>query len=112
VRPVPREIVTLFLDTSETWTSPTNIVTSGTFTLGTETDDDRLVLERNPYWPLPRNGSVDRVNIHWLSVADAYEMWLGKGLDVSPITAAARENVLTNTRLLPNLRQVTNQSVF
>lgn len=112
VRPAPREIVTLFEETSETWTSPTNLVTSGPFTLGAETDEERLVLERNPYWPLPRSGSVDQVNIFWLSVADAYEMWLEKGLDVSPIPTAAREDLLTNSRLLPSLRLVSSQSVF
>ena len=112
VRPVPREIATLFQETSETWTVPANIVTSGPFTLGTDTDEERLVLERNPYWPLPRNGPVERVNIYWLSMSDAYEMWLAKQLDVSPITSAARENMLTNTRILPNVRLVSNQSVF
>lgn len=112
VRPVPREIVTPFQEVSETWTSATNIVTSGPFTLGTDSDEERLVLERNPYWPLARSGTVDRVNIYWLNTADAYEMWLEKGLDISPIPTAAREDLLTNSRLLPSLRLVSNQSVF
>jgi oligopeptide transport system substrate-binding protein len=112
VRPVPRELATPFQETGDTWTTPTNIVTSGPFTFGTETGDERTVLQRNPYWPLPFSGTVNSVNLYWLDVAEAYELWLAKGLDVSSMPAAEREDMLPNSRLGPNLRLVSNQAVF
>ncbi len=112
-RPVPRELVTPFAESSDLWTDLANIVTNGPFTIGTDTSaDTRFVLRRNPFWPLPFSGSVDVVHIHWLSESEAYELWQEKGLDVSPLPIVDRETLLQDARLWPRLMLVSNQAVF
>jgi oligopeptide transport system substrate-binding protein len=112
-RPVPRELVEPFANSSDTWTDLANIVTSGPFTIGTDTNPEtRFVLRRNPFWPLPFSGSVDVVNVNWLRDSDAYEMWTEKDLDVSPVPLDQRETLLADSRLWSRLMLVSNQAVF
>lgn len=112
-RPVPRELVTPFADSSDTWTNLVNIVTSGPFTISTDTDlDTRLVLRRNPFWPLSFSGTVDTVNLYWLDDADAYEMWTEQELDVTPVPVGQREAILDDSRMWNRLLLVSSQTVF
>jgi oligopeptide transport system substrate-binding protein len=112
-RPAPRELVLPFAESSDSWTDLANIVTNGPFTIGTDTSlDTRFVLRRNPYWPVPFSGSVDVVNIYWLRDSDAYERWVAKELDVSPVPFADRDSLLDDTRLWPRLMFASNQAVF
>jgi oligopeptide transport system substrate-binding protein len=55
---------------------------------------------------------VDLINIYWLDSQAAYEMWLAKGIDVSPLPAAMREELMEDTRLRPRVRLVSNQAAF
>lgn len=112
-RPVPRELVTPFGASDDTWTALGNIVTSGPFTIGTETDiDTRMVLRRNPFWPLPFSGTVDVVNLYWLADEDAYEKWTAQELDISPVPVRQREDILEDSRLWTRLLLASNQAVF
>ena len=112
LRPVPRELVEPFNGTGESWASAQNIVTSGPFILGPESNENRTVLNRNPYWPDAFSGTVDVANIYWEDVDSAYELWLEKDLDVTPLPAGMREEILADNRLRPRLHLVTNQAVF
>jgi oligopeptide transport system substrate-binding protein len=112
-RPVPRELVTPFADSGDTWTSLQNIVTSGPFTISTDTDlDTRFVLRRNPFWPLSFTGTVDAVNLYWMDDADAYEMWAEQELDLIPVPVRQREAILDDSRMWNRLLLVSNQTVF
>lgn len=113
LRPVPKEVVTAFADSGESWASMTNVVSNGRFVLDTETvDETRAVLRRNPYWPTTFRGTVERVNLLWLQADAAYDLWLDKVLDVSPLPAGRRADVMRDTRLEPRLQLVTGQSLF
>ncbi|MDT8306195.1 MAG: peptide ABC transporter substrate-binding protein [Anaerolineae bacterium] len=112
-RPVPRELVTPFVASDDTWTFLENIVTSGPFTIGTETNSERqTVLRRNPFWPLPFSGAVDVVNLYWLADDDAYEKWTEQELDISPVPVRQREDILEDSRLWSRLMLASNQAVF
>ncbi|UCG25739.1 MAG: hypothetical protein JSW55_07055, partial [Chloroflexota bacterium] len=109
LRPVPPELVT---EMEEEWHLPENTWISGPFALGSGTlMDSRTVLERNPYWPIPFSGNVDRVNIlHLDDEADAYRLWENRDLDLSPVPAEERTGILSRHQAKANL--VTNQDVF
>ncbi|MGD8858094.1 MAG: peptide ABC transporter substrate-binding protein, partial [Chloroflexota bacterium] len=109
LRPVPPELVE---DMEEEWHLPGNVWTSGPFALGPETlMDTRTVLERNPLWPIPASGNVDRVNIlHLDDDNDAYLLWEDRDLDLSPIPAAEQTSILSRHQAKANL--ITNQDVF
>jgi 16S rRNA (guanine(527)-N(7))-methyltransferase RsmG len=109
MRPVPQELVE---EMEEEWHLPENLWTSGPFSLGSETlMDSRTVLERNPNWPIPFNGNVDRVNIlHLDDDNDAYLLWQDRDLDLSPIPAGQQTSVLSRHQAKADL--ITNQDVF
>ncbi|MGH2538264.1 MAG: ABC transporter substrate-binding protein [Candidatus Promineifilaceae bacterium] len=96
LRPAPVEHVIGMAEASEQWWLPEYIVTSGPFYLGRETlMGSQTVLERNPYWPLPFSGNVDRVNIrHLESAAEAFELWEERQLDLSPLPLADQRAIL------------------
>ena len=113
LRPVPREVVAPLAGWDESWTSLENVITSGPFVpaQGALTEG-RFELRRNPFWPIPFTGSVDVVNILWRDATAAYQLWLDKEVDVSPLAPGTREEILSNSRLRPRLRLVTNQASF
>ena len=106
--PVPAERVE---EMEEAWTEAENLVTSGPFFPRTLTDS-RVVLHRNPFWPeslRPLQGNISIVNILFLSEEmDAFELWQGKSLDVSPLPAEVQVDFLNSARTM----FVTEHSVF
>lgn len=104
LRPVPVEIVE---EMADEWEAVENIVTSGPFVMSPDSlMDTRIVLERNPFWPLPFEGNADVVNILQLDPGDAYQMWRNRNLDVSPIPRSEQANILSQHEgksiLVPN----------
>lgn len=115
-RPVPRDLATElgneWLDPvgefSTGWQTPENLVTSGPYLpVPNEFTSKRLVLHRNPAWPMEQTGNVDVVNITFLDDdQDAYDMWQDRGLDIAPLPATERESFIkqsaSKARLIPD----------
>lgn len=116
MRPVPREIVAAFEETSSSWAEFPAVLTNGRFLVTADTtdgaDDSRTVLQKNPYWPTPFAGTIAQVNIYWVDSEGAYELWLDKNIDISPVPANMREEILQDGRMQPRVRLVSNQAVF
>jgi len=113
LRPIPAEIVAESPGGDESWAMWDNVISSGPFVLGPEsTADVRMVLKRNPLWPIPFQGNVDQVNIWWLPDDEANELWVEKSLDVSAVSAEMREEMEGNVILRSRLRLITNQRSF
>jgi ABC-type oligopeptide transport system substrate-binding subunit len=113
MRPIPREVVTAFEGSEGSWAAFPGVMTSGRFIIDTESvDESRTVLRRNPYWPLPFSGTVQDVNIYWLDSESAYEMWLDKGIDVSPLPLGMRDEFMRDTRMRSRLNLIPSQAVF
>jgi ABC-type oligopeptide transport system substrate-binding subunit len=109
MRPVPRELVE---EAEADWQMNSNLITNGPFLLAPGSlAKNRPALYRNPLWPLPRRGNVDRVNIVILNdELQAFQLWQAKRLDISPLPAAEREAFLNE--LPERAKLVTNQTVF
>lgn len=113
LRPVPREIVEAYATSETSWASFPGVVTSGRFIVSIEsTTEPRTVLIRNPFWPTPFSGAVELINIYSLDAEAAYELWQSKGIDVSPLPAAMREELLQDTRMRSRLQLIPDQAVF
>ncbi len=113
MRPVPREVVSIFPPGDSSWAEPARVLASGRFILHPDTvQDTRTVLMRNPYWPDPFRGTVERVNIFWLNTEAAYEMWQAKEIDISPLPSNRRDEIMNNPRMSPRLHLISNQAVF
>ncbi|MFW6070336.1 MAG: peptide ABC transporter substrate-binding protein [bacterium] len=113
MRPVPEEIVSAFDDSGQSWAAPDMVLTSGRFVLDAETEaDTHTILIRNPYWPDRFRGTVDLVNIYWMEPDEAYEAWLEKDLDVSPMAASELDAIVGDPSLRPRLHLVSNQATF
>ncbi len=94
------------------WLNAEQLLISGPFmpTLSSW-ESNRVVLHPNPFWPLPRSGNVDIVNVNYLDSAEnAYKLWEAKGLDTSPLPPERREEFLRNSPTKANLQ--TEQTVF
>lgn len=109
LHPTPAERVEQFGDE---WTSPDNLVTSGPFWLnGNAVSETRTVLRRNPYWPLPFSGNVDRVNVLRLDDdQDAFKLWQDKELDVSPLPDEMAAEMLSDSP--QKVERIPEQVVF
>lgn len=113
MRPIPREVVAAYDESNTSWASYPDGMTNGRFIINTDTvDDEGVQLTRNPYWPQPFSGTVDDVNIYWLDSEAAYELWLNKGIDVSPLPAGLLDEFMRDTRMRPRLNLVSRQAVF
>jgi ABC-type oligopeptide transport system substrate-binding subunit len=113
--PIPQDIIAELEELEETaadWTSPENILTSGPyFPIPGGFSDTRIVLHRNPQWPLFSFGNVEIVNILFLNEdMDAYELWQDKGLDLSPLPDDVQEDFMEDTPLKAKL--LLEQTVF
>lgn len=109
MRPVPQELVE---GEEADWQMSRNLITSGPFLLAPGSlANNRPLLYRNPMWPLPRPGNVDRVSIAILNdELQAYQLWQAKRLDTSPLPATERDlflNELPERAIL-----VTDPTVF
>lgn len=121
--PVPRDMV---LELGNEWTNnlgtmgsgwqtPDNLLTSGPFFLAEAYADDaenpRVVLLRNPLWPLDRGGNADVVNIRFLNdTQEAFTLWQGRELDVVALPVAERDAFLQ--RSPDRAKIVTDQTLF
>ncbi|MEZ4517625.1 MAG: ABC transporter substrate-binding protein [Chloroflexota bacterium] len=81
------------------WQTPENLVTSGPYLLiPEETLSQRVVLERNPLWPIDRGGNVEVINLYYVEdETDAYELWQDRTLDVAPLPSTERDTLLDRT---------------
>ncbi|MEW5987954.1 MAG: peptide ABC transporter substrate-binding protein [Chloroflexota bacterium] len=109
LRPVPAERVEQF---GAEWTAAENLVSSGPFWLtANAVTETRTVLRRNPYWPLPFTGNVDRVNLlHLADELDAFKLWEDKELDTSPLPAEMESEMMS--RSPQKVVQIPEQVVF
>lgn len=84
---------------AENWLDADNLLTSGSFFPLPETwSQSRVILHRNPLWPLPRQGNVDVVNINFLNRDEnALKLWEAKSLDVSPLPIDDRARLLATS---------------
>jgi oligopeptide transport system substrate-binding protein len=106
--PVPQERIEEFGDE---WQMSENLVTSGPFFPLPRATAARTVLHRNPLWPIPGQGNVDIVNIAYLDdETSVMGLWQDKGLDVSLLPAAERDDFISQTPQRASL--VTDQTVF
>lgn len=113
LRPIPREVVAAFNDSSSSWAEFPSVMTNARFIVSTDSaGESRTVLQRNPYWPSPFSGTVEFVNIFWLESEDAYELWVNKTIDVSPLPGSMREDMLADSRMRPRIQLVSNHAVF
>lgn len=116
-QPVPRDLVTEMGDEwldpageySTGWQTPENLVTSGPYLpISSEFTSQRVVLHRNPLWPIDRPGNADVVTITFLDdEMDAYELWQDRALDMAPLPITEREAFLqrspTKAQVIPDL---------
>jgi oligopeptide transport system substrate-binding protein len=65
-RPLPREAVTAAQD----WTRPSTILTSGPYALQSWTSEG-MVLVKNPFWPAPFTGGIERVSVSFTDDANS-----------------------------------------
>lgn len=112
---VPRELIEELGTEWETeigemgtgWQTPANLVTSGPFFLvPSETVSQRVVLQRNPLWPIEQVGNVEIVNLYFVDDMTAgYELWEARTLDLAPLPSEEREALLSRSpekaRLVP-----------
>lgn len=113
MRPIPREVVDAFANSSESWAAFPGVITNGRFLVTSDAEtESRTELQRNPYWPTAFSGTVDIVNIYWVDNEAAYELWINKAIDVSSLPGNMREDMLQNTRMLPRVNLVPKQAVF
>ncbi|MCL4867866.1 MAG: peptide ABC transporter substrate-binding protein [Anaerolineae bacterium] len=104
LRPLPREQVQSLGDT---WALPENLVSNGPFFWDSRSlPGTRLILTRNPAWPLLFRGNVDEVNLFQFSNrADAYALWQERSLDMAPlpgnVSATARQALGERLRHIP-----------
>jgi oligopeptide transport system substrate-binding protein len=86
IRPTPQETIEEFEDR---WVEPGNIVTNGPFVLHEWIHSVSTVLLKNPHWPGPFPGNVERVQAHYIDdVSTSFALFLDNGLDLSAIPAA------------------------
>jgi len=86
LRPVPAEFIAEF---SDEWSLPENLVTNGPFVLTTGSPNGtRTILQRNPLWPSPYSGNVEKVTILHLNERTAFDLWRQKQLDLSPLPSS------------------------
>lgn len=90
MRPLPREYVQ---NLGVEWALPENIISNGPFFWNeVSLPGTRLVLSRNPAWPLEQRGNVDVVNLfQFENRTDAYALWQEMSLDIAPLPATVDE---------------------
>jgi ABC-type transport system substrate-binding protein len=83
LRPVPADLVT---EAGDAWTQPASIQTSGPYALlPAAREDGGVTLVANPFWPLPRAGNVDRVEVTFGGGADALHAWQAGDLALAAV---------------------------
>jgi oligopeptide transport system substrate-binding protein len=91
MNPVPAELIE---SEGESWTDPSLIWTSGPFALQSTTPlTEGATLVANPFWPLPRAGNLDAVQVSFDSAAvgpeQAFAAWQEEQLDLTVVPDSA-----------------------
>jgi oligopeptide transport system substrate-binding protein len=103
----------LLEEVEERWQMADNVVTSGPFMpVLTSWGGRRVTLQRNPLWPITRpGGNVDIINVNFLEDEEnAFRLWQAKRLDVIPLPAAERANMLSSAP--QKVRLIAEQTLF
>ncbi len=107
-RPVPPELIVAAEEENEDWTELETFMSSGPFAA---TNNTFSKLVANPWWPIPRSGNVDIVNIRYLEEEEeALELWQDKQLDI--IDATNLDSELFDERTNSRQKQLTNQVLY
>lgn len=109
LRPVPAAEIE---EMEEEWTTAENLLTSGPYVLSSNSVmSNRLVLHRNPYWPIAFSGNVDIVNLLYLEdEMDILSLWEENNLDLAPVPVSEQTSVLNTYPFKADL--VPRQEVF
>lgn len=115
LHPVPREIIAAAEEEEIEWAAPETLElqTSGPYLYSPSSlPGTRIVLERNPFWPLPVNNGAPTVIHLWEfeDSMDAFEMWTARDLDLTELPAAEQENMFE--RNAQKILLVPEQAVF
>ncbi len=120
VSPVPDEFVTEHGarlkdqtgDFADGWQTPENIVVSGPFIPSANVfNNDELHLYRNPLWPLPSRGNVEKIVITFqVDEMDMYNAWQANKFDTSTLPLEERDSFLSQPSTKDRI--ITNQTVF
>ncbi len=102
--PVPAEVIEEFGDRyrlengdlADGWQTPGNLITSGPFFPAPDAmDDSRIIMWRNPLWPIETRGNAERVNVRFMGNEMAvYDAWQDKQLDIAPLPPEVRPEFL------------------
>lgn len=113
-RPVPTEVVALS-EANIDWSWPSDsdeVISNGPFLLDPQTiRGTQIVLQENPFWPLPTSGNIDQINfVQFDDSQDAFELWADQELDITTLPRAERETIeiASPQKITP----VTEQAVF
>lgn len=86
IRPTPQETIDEYGDN---WVEPGNIVTNGPFVLDEWIHSVSTVFLKNPHWPDPFPGNVEKVQAVYIDDrSTSFALFLDNGLDISGIPPA------------------------
>lgn len=114
MRPVPSEIV-IETEGSGDWSWPEDgdeVISNGPFLLDPQTiRGTKIVLRRNPFWPIPISGNIDIVNLfQFQDRRDGYAIWLDRDLDITPMPVTLQEEIFDS--IPQKVQLVPEQAVF
>ena len=92
-------------DEGKKWTYVKNIITNGPYVIKEGDLDNKIVLEKNPYYFDADNVSIDRIN--WFIIKDysiALDMYSDNIIDVLKIPEDEVENIISNPELSEQLK--------
>lgn len=115
LHPVPREIIAETEDQDIEWATPDllELQTSGPYLYSpASVQGKRLVLERNPFWPIPfNNGAPDVVHIwEFNEPVEGFDMWLERDLDLTVLPTSRQEEMFERSG--QKILLVPEQAVF
>lgn len=111
--PVPPELLEEY---GNAWLTQieTPVLTSGPYMRVSDPNSEtQTILHRNSRWPIvrPNTGNIDIVEILYFDEAmPAYQLWQAKSLDISPLPAAERDIIFSESS--QKVQFVTEQTVF
>ncbi len=114
MRPVPAEIVFEARNAGD-WAWPADgdeVISNGPFVLDPQSiRGTKIVLRRNPFWPLPMAGNIEIVNFFQFSdFREAFNLWEKRNLDIAPLANSMQADVLS--RIPQKVQLVPEQAVF
>jgi oligopeptide transport system substrate-binding protein len=108
IRPTHQETIEEFEDK---WAEAGTIVTSGPYMLAEWIHSVSTIFLKNPHWPGPFPGNVDKVQVHYIDdVSTSFALFLDNGLDVSAIPTAEMDAFKEESP--ERTRQISDLGVF